>query len=128
MDKDNQTYYEQGNCVITRNTARLKFTGVNFEIPRGVKIISSCSVTLRSSNTLVIPEGVEEVASSAINLTIEKAIFVLPSSLKIFFDGIFCSWSSENIEKIVVPKGQKNRFARMWTFENLKDFIVEAGD
>lgn len=127
MDKDNPTYYEQGNCVITRNTGRLKFAGMNFDIPKGVKIISTDSLTLRNSNTLIIPEGVEEIASYAINLAVEKAKLVLPSSLNMIC-GREIYWFREKIEKIVVPKGQKKRFSRMWAFEDVTDLIVEADD
>ena len=126
IDKNNPYFFEKGNCVIARNTNRLKGAGLDFEIPKGVKIISSESLRLSNRDTLVIPEGVEEIVGEAISVDKVdnmKLRLVLPSSIKVFLD----QWLHEDgIGEIVVPKGQKERFSRMKGLMEFKHLIVEA--
>ena len=126
VDKDNPYFYEKGNCVIAKNTNRLKGAGLDFDIPQGVKIISSQSLRLSNRETLVIPEGVEEIVGEAIsvdNVDSMKLRLELPSSLKVFLE----QWLHEDeIGEIVVPKGQRERFSRMKGLMEFKHLIVEV--
>lgn len=128
IDKDNPYYYEKGNCVISRNTSRLKGVGLNFEIPNEVKIISSVSLHLSDMDTLVIPDGVEEIVGDSIlvgSADNAKLKLILPSSVKVFWE----QWlTDDEIGEIVVPKGQKERFSRMKGLIKFKHLIVEADE
>ena len=123
VDSENQTYYDQGNCVVSRGTARLKFTGLNYEIPHGVKIICSFSLTARDNGTIVIPDGVEEIMGQAFLVESGKLRLKLPSSVKLIYSLLL---SEDRVEEIVVPKGQKERFSRMKFLAHVKHLIVEA--
>lgn len=123
VDSENQSYYVQGNCVVSRGTARLKFTGLNYEIPRGVKIIGSFSLTASDNGAIVIPDGVEEIMAQAFLVESGKLRLKLPSSVKLIYS-LFLS--EDRVEEIVVPKGQKERFSRMKFLAHVKHLIVEA--
>ena len=126
IDKGNPYFHEQGNCVIARNTSRLKGVGLNYEIPNEVKIISTGSLHLAKGSTIVIPDGVEEIVGHAISFNSAddvKLKLVLPSSIKVFLE----QWlTKDEIGEIIVPKGQKERFSRMEGLMKFKHLIVEA--
>ncbi len=125
VDENNSTFYEQGNCLITKDTARLRIAGKNFIIPHEVKIIGSCSLTLSEDGLLEIPDGVVEIMSSAISVEGVRLRLVLPSSVKMIMTQFLFE---KNIEEIVVPAGQKKRFSRMEGLAYLSHLIVEADE
>ena len=123
--ENNTTFYEKGNCLITKGTARLRIAGKNFTIPDEVKIIGSCSLTLSEDGLLRIPDGVVEIMSSAISVEGVRLRLVLPSSVKMIMTQFLFE---KNIEEIVVPAGQKKRFSRMEGLAYLSHLIVEADE
>ena len=125
VDENNTTFYEKGNCLITKGTARLRIAGKNFTIPDEVKIIGSCSLTLSEDGLLGIPDGVVEIMSSAISVEGVRLRLVLPSSVKLIMTQFLFE---KNIEEIVVPAGQKKRFSRMEGLAYLSHLIVEADE
>lgn len=125
VDENNTTFYEKGNCIITKDTARLRIAGNNFIIPHEVKIIGSCSLTLSEDGLLEIPDGVVEIMSGAITVRGVRLRLVLPSSVKLIMDQFL---SEKDIEEIVVPAGQKERFSRMDGLEDFSHLIIEANE
>lgn len=125
VDENNSTFYEQGNCLVTRDTARIRIAGKDFTIPSGVKIIGSCSLTLCEDGVLIIPDGVVEIMSKAIAVEGVRLKLVLPSSVKVIMKQFL---SEGEVEEVVVPKGQKKRFSRMAGLANLSHLIVEADE
>lgn len=125
VDENNTTFYEQGNCLITKDTARLRIAGKNFTIPHEVKIIGSCSLILSEDGLLEIPNGVVEIMSSAISVEGVRLKLILPSSVKLIMKQFL---SESDVEEIVVPKGQKKRFSRMEGLAYLSHLIVEADE
>ncbi|MGM9826408.1 MAG: leucine-rich repeat protein [Paludibacteraceae bacterium] len=125
LDENNTTFYEKGNCLITKDTARLRIAGKNFTIPHEVKIIGSCSLTLSEDALLEIPNGVVEIMSGAITVKGVRLRLVLPSSVKLIMEQFL---SEKDIEEIVVPAGQKERFSRMDGLEDFSHLIIEADE
>lgn len=125
VDENNTTFYEQGNCLITKDTARLRIAGKNFTIPHEVKIIGSCSLTLSEDGLLEIPDGVVEIMSSAISVEGVRLRLVLPSSVKMIMTQFLLE---KDIEEIVVPAGQKERFSRMDGLKHFCHLIIEANE
>lgn len=106
IDAGNEKYYCENNCLIERETKTLVYGCYNSTIPNDIKIIGEDAFANRRTLTkMVIPEGVEEIGSSAFYCTNLMSV-EFPSTLKKIGSNAFLSTKvqelvfGENIETI----------------------------
>ncbi|MCH5152696.1 MAG: leucine-rich repeat domain-containing protein [Clostridiales bacterium] len=105
---DNQYYYSEGNCIISKATNKLIAGTCSSVIPSGVKTIGKFAFGKVGFSTFTIPDGVEYIEEVAFVGCVELTSVFIPASVRsivtsafyqctqlttIYFGGTFDQWN-----------------------------------
>ncbi len=112
----NTAYTSVDNCLIETATQTLITVSSAYTVPADVKIIGSSAFHSCPQKSIVIPEGVEEIADGAFRAIDALEEITLPKSLKHIGEGAFDSgvlarlqtihYAGREVDWNVLPKGE----------------------
>ena len=125
VDRDNEVYASQGNCLIDKRSSTLILGCKNSVIPTGVEVIGKLAFqNVPDIKTLAIPEGVTHIEASALSNCYDLESVSLPSTLLRIEESAFSGCGS--LVSLEIPESV--RHVGKNAFSGCNSLVERVGD